>query len=61
VLPAPGPGIDPRSGDEAARRHFRVVACRADTLDWLLLDPAGHRRARFDFIDGGWRHRWITP
>ncbi len=57
-LPAPpaAPG-DPIGG----RAHFAAVALRVDSLDWLLLDPAGHRRARFTWLaDGTTGATWIA-
>jgi len=43
----------------AGRAHFAVVTLRVDALDWLLLAPEGHRRARFAWdgdgvVSGGW-------
>ena len=32
--------------------RFALLRLRITTLDWLLLDPAGHRRARFRWADG---------
>jgi pyridoxamine 5'-phosphate oxidase len=46
----------------AGREHFTVLALRFDCLDWLLLDPAGHRRARFAWApDGRLDAAWIVP
>lgn len=58
-LPAPPAAAgDPIGG----RAHFMVVAMRFDSLDWLLLDPAGHRRARFAWAaDGHLDAGWIAP
>ncbi|MEO3470883.1 pyridoxamine 5'-phosphate oxidase family protein [Roseomonas sp. CAU 1739] len=58
-LPAPpdAPG-DPFGG----RAHFAAVVLRFESLDWLLLDPAGHRRARFTWdADGVADATWLAP
>lgn len=44
----------------AGRANFSTVVIKAETLEWLYLAHAGHRRARFDVMgepDG----RWLTP
>lgn len=56
--PAEGDG---ERGDITGRAHFAVVAVTASSLEWLHLRRGGHRRARFDFEDEGWRGRWIAP
>ena len=40
-----------------SRAHFALVTAQVHTIDWLWLDPAGHRRAVFD--DRG--ARWVQP
>jgi pyridoxine/pyridoxamine 5'-phosphate oxidase len=59
ALPAPPPAPeDPLGG----RENFAALTLRFDRLDWLLLDPAGHARARFDWaIDGTMTASWVAP
>lgn len=59
ALPAPPAAPDdPRGG----REHFAALMLRVDSLDWLLLDPAGHLRARFEWAaDGGLAATWLAP
>jgi hypothetical protein len=59
ALPAPPAAPeDPLGG----RENFAAVMLRFDSLDWLLLDPAGHARARFDWADdGAMAASWIAP
>jgi pyridoxamine 5'-phosphate oxidase len=59
ALPAPAP----MPGDGAAgRANFAALLLRFDRLDWLLLDPAGHARACFDWMeDGAMTATWIAP
>ncbi|MBW6397769.1 pyridoxamine 5'-phosphate oxidase family protein [Roseomonas sp. HJA6] len=58
-LPAPLAGPD---DPQAGRIHFVAVVMTIDCLDWLLLDPAGHRRARFTWDEtGAMRASWIAP
>ena len=44
----------------AGRAHFSTVVIRVETLEWLYLAHAGHRRARFDVAAGG-EGVWLTP
>jgi hypothetical protein len=37
--------------------HFAVLEARVHAIDWLELDPRGHRRAR---VEGG-RAVWLEP
>lgn len=56
--PAP-PGTDEET--ERARKHFAVISVRVDSLDWLQLSRAGHRRAQFRWTDTGIEARWVSP
>lgn len=59
ALPAPAPA--PHDG-AAGRGNFAALLLRIDSLDWLLLDPAGHRRARFAWgQDGAPAATWLAP
>ncbi|MGC6401018.1 pyridoxamine 5'-phosphate oxidase family protein [Sphingomonas sp. FW199] len=44
--PVPAPAIE---DEEQARAQFVLVEVVFDTLEWLWLSSAGHRRARFDW------------
>lgn len=47
---------------EAGRCHFTTILLRFDRIDWLLLDPAGHARACFNWTeDGAMTATWIAP
>lgn len=51
-----------RDGTEAfARENFAVVRCAVREIDWLQLDPAGHRRLRFTYRADGVTHQWVVP
>ncbi|MBR0679204.1 pyridoxamine 5'-phosphate oxidase [Roseomonas eburnea] len=59
--PLPAPPQAP-SDAEAGRANFAAVTLRIETLDWLLLAPAGHCRARFAWgTDGALAAGWIAP
>jgi hypothetical protein len=70
---APGPGTEIASGgaftlpemDETAtaagRERFVAVVVTVDSLEWLYLAMAGHRRARFAWTDGALRAAWLAP
>lgn len=46
----------------AGRGHFAAVSLAFTTLDWLLLDGTGHRRARFAWgPDGSLSAGWVAP
>lgn len=43
------------------RAHFAVLRLRVERMDWLSLDPQGHRRAVFDARDAALSGRWCAP
>lgn len=43
------------------RRHFMVIACKIDTIDWLVLRVTGNRRARFDWDGDRMTASWLIP
>ena len=52
---------DPTPAESApGRNRFALLRTTADRLDWLALHHAGHRRARFEWRDGGWRGDWVA-
>jgi hypothetical protein len=58
-VPAPPPAPTD-SGDAFA--NFAVLALTFDGLEWLWLDQAGHRRARFTWTSEGLLHAaWLVP
>ncbi|MGD8523389.1 MAG: pyridoxamine 5'-phosphate oxidase family protein [Desulfobacterales bacterium] len=46
---------------ERGRKNFMVIACRIDSIDWLVLSLLGNRRARFDWDENGLNARWLIP
>lgn len=54
---APGTPLAHPAPERGSREHFAVVTARVLSLDWLALDPAGHRRAVFDASGA----RWVQP
>jgi len=46
---------------EKGRSNFMVISGRIESLDWLILDPLGNRRARFDWEADGMRATWSVP
>jgi pyridoxamine 5'-phosphate oxidase len=68
----PGPGVPIGEGGaftlpatsaevEAGRRHFVAVVARIDSLDWLHLAHAGHRRALFRWSGDACEGHWLAP
>lgn len=54
---APGSPLDAPLSDLGQRGHFALIEAMAESVDWLELDPQGHRRAMFGG-DGG---KWVQP
>jgi len=46
---------------EKGRQNFTAIACRIDTMDWLVLQIFGNRRARFDWNETGLEAKWLIP
>ncbi len=76
TLEPPGASVDrPSSGlpdflknkvptlieSEKGRDNFMAIVSQIDSLDWLLLDPLGNRRARFDWDGDEMSASWIVP
>ncbi|KDB50854.1 hypothetical protein X805_35460 [Sphaerotilus natans subsp. natans DSM 6575] len=61
---APAEGLaetERADSSRAERAHFAVLRLRVERMDWLSLDPQGHRRAVFDARDAGLSGRWCVP
>ena len=46
---------------ESGRKQFVVIACRIESMDWLMLSALGNRRARFDWDENGLNAAWLIP
>ena len=46
---------------ERGRKNFMSIACRIDSIDWLILRALGHRRARFDWDENILSSTWLIP
>jgi 3-hydroxyisobutyrate dehydrogenase len=44
---------------EAGYSNFGIVSIQVQSIDWLWLNHAGHRRALFDYTDG--HYQWMIP
>lgn len=44
---------------EVGKENFGVVGIKVDSIDWVWLNHAGHRRAFFDYVNG--EYRWMIP
>ncbi|MEO0066676.1 MAG: hypothetical protein RI983_2002 [Bacteroidota bacterium] len=44
---------------EVGKENFGVVGIKVDSIDWLWLNHAGHRRAFFDYVKG--EYHWMIP
>lgn len=44
-----------------SREYFAVVVIHVQSLDWLWLNHAGHRRAKFTYHAGGFDGQWLVP
>lgn len=54
---APGTPLAEARVERDSREHFAVLTAKVNAIDWLEINPAGHRRALFD--DQG--ARWLVP
>jgi hypothetical protein len=46
---------------EAGKVNFSVVRSEIISIERLHLASDGHRRVRFDFVEGDWQGVWIEP
>lgn len=46
---------------EKSRQNFMAIACRIDSIDWLVLQVLGNRRARFEWDATGLNATWLIP
>lgn len=44
---------------EVGKENFGVVGIKVDSIDWVWLNHAGHRRAFFDYVNG--EYNWMIP
>jgi len=51
---APGSPLDGAARPPLDQHHFAVVTAQVHAIDWLELDPTGHRRARLCCTDRCW-------
>jgi hypothetical protein len=49
-----------RIPDSERRRNFAVIALHVSAIEWLRLNPNGHRRARFE-LGAAPRSSWLAP
>jgi pyridoxamine 5'-phosphate oxidase len=63
-LPARIEGQQPTADDIApARANFAVLLVRFESIEWLYLANAGHRRARWHWDESrqDWQGSWLVP
>ncbi len=46
---------------EKGRKNFMAIACRIESIDWLVLSLLGNRRARFDWDENRLSSMWLIP
>jgi 3-hydroxyisobutyrate dehydrogenase len=46
---------------EKGRKNFMAIACRIESIDWLILRILGNRRARFEWYENRLRATWMIP
>ncbi len=46
---------------EKVRKNFMAISCRIDSIDWLMLNVLGNRRARFEWDENNLRSTWVIP
>jgi pyridoxamine 5'-phosphate oxidase len=46
---------------EKGRENFMAIVSQIDSIDWLILNPLGNRRATFDWDHDGMKASWLVP
>ena len=46
---------------DRGRKNFMLIACRFDSMDWLILRALGNRRARFHWVENEPNATWVIP
>lgn len=46
---------------EKGRENFMAIISRIDSMDWLILNPLGNRRAVFEWDSGKVKATWLVP
>ena len=46
---------------ERGRKNFMAIACKIESIDWLVLRMLGHRRARFEWDEEKLSTTWLIP
>ena len=54
------PAFDPAATNDG-RDHFACVVLHVEEIEWLYLHYAGHRRAKFSWLEDGWQKTWLIP
>lgn len=44
---------------EAGKQYFGIVSTQVESIEWLWLNHAGHRRAFFDYVNES--YNWMIP
>lgn len=44
---------------EIGKQNFGIISVHVESIDWLWLNHAGHRRAYFDYLNDS--YRWMIP
>lgn len=44
---------------EIGKQYFGIVSIQVESIEWLWLNHAGHRRAFFDYVND--RYNWMIP
>jgi len=46
---------------QAGKENFAAIETQINEIDWLWLNPSGHRRAAYIFQKGVWEGSWVIP
>ena len=56
------PDSNNQYAEDLAAKNFGIIRVNIQHLDWLILDPASHRRALIDYAHSGLiQGRWVNP
>ena len=51
----------PKEESEIGYENFSIIESKIHSFEWLYLASRGHRRAKIELMDKGFKAYWVTP
>ncbi|MEK9741792.1 MAG: pyridoxamine 5'-phosphate oxidase family protein [Pelagibacteraceae bacterium] len=51
----------PKEESEIGYENFSIIESKIHSFEWLYLASKGHRRAKIELMDKGFKAYWVTP